>query len=208
MADTVNILGGDETAYNADEVIQVVNRTVMINKNGGADIAVSQDNISQIIMFRMKRYFNNIDFSSKTITIKFINAIQKTGSSPAVNMEAGSDYIAFGWLLDKRVAEREGDVAFAIEVTSITEKGDDIFCWQTKPALLKIEKGLFNDNSFLSESIWATLISEQIKQLKETKIDGLVVEDGYIQLSVNGEPVGDKITIVNVDGNLEWQVLE
>ena len=200
---------GDTSGYGSEDIVQIVNRTIMMPKSEdiNTDIVVSQDNISRLIMFRMKRYFDDVDFADKTITIKFINAIQKAGSTPAVNVEVGKEYITFGWLLDNRVAEREGDVGFAIEVTSLTEEGDNIFCWQTKPAILKIEKGLFPDNSFFSESIWATLISEQIKQLNATKIDGLIVEDGYIQLSVNGEPVGDKISIVNIDGNLEWQIL-
>ena len=134
------------------------------------DIAVSKDTQSQLITFKINRYFKGVDLSEKTISIPFINALGSGDRAAAVNVSADASSISFGWLLDGKVTFSSGVVQFAIEFLGFDEKGS-FYVWKTKPASFYVEDGLYVDNYIaLPEPSWLQKwLVESDQVLKETK---------------------------------------
>jgi hypothetical protein len=104
------------------------------------DFVVCGDSQSQIISFKLDRYYNNIDHSLKKFAIKYSNPKNETDRADIVNKIVTDDTITFGWLIDNKVTCKEGYVKFAIEVLGY-ENGK-FYCWSTRPAQFEVEQGL------------------------------------------------------------------
>lgn len=126
----------------SNEPIYISNRRILMPVI--EDIVVSGDTRSQIVSFTMPRFFENVDLSSKVISIKFINAKNQGDRSSVVNVVTTDDTISFGWLIDGKVTVKEGYVNFAVEFLGYDEN-NKFYCWSTTPAQLQVSKGLIVD---------------------------------------------------------------
>jgi len=200
---TITELSTDYPVYDmADEhpVIPVNNRT--IQPPTGYDIVVSQDNVSQLVTFEINRYFDGVDLSEKTCNIKYRNANGMTGRAMAVNVVVEETKIFLGWLLDNNVAAKAGVTLFSIEFIGYNEHGQ-FYVWQTKPAQLRVEEGLFVDDDVVVEA-YPTVIQNILIRLKALEVGmGVVPGDSPFQIyeSVSEfPPVGNIDTLYIVKG--------
>lgn len=165
-----------------DTPITITNRT--IEAGIMQDIAVSLDTMSQIITFRMPRFFDGIDRASKLITIKFLNAAGQGDHSSAVNKKVMETTIEFGWILNGKVTIKDGNVLFAIEILGYTDDTfTDFYVWQTKPAGFKIEKGIFVDGNIESpDPSWIQSLYFEIAK----RANSLKYENSQLSLLADG----------------------
>lgn len=129
-------------ANDTNEPIYISNRKILMPLL--EDVVVAGDTRSQIISFKLPRYFDNVDLSSKLILVKFINANNQGDMSFVVNVVTTDIDISFGWLIDGNVTAKEGYVDFAIEFIGYDEK-NKFYCWSTTTAKLQVSKGLVVD---------------------------------------------------------------
>ncbi len=187
-----------------DRPYNIVNRT--INVEFTEDIVVSLDNNSQIVSFTMNKNFDGVDLSTKAIGIKYINAAGHSGRTMAVNIVVEGETLKFGWLIDSRVTELDGPVAFAIEFIGYVhqESGEPLFYyWQTKASSIEVSKGLMIEEDHIEEepSFYRSWLIQASNNLKSMMIT-LRVENGILQWKhLNDEGWSDLINLSNLTHN-------
>ena len=124
-----------------------------------SQINITQETNSQYIPFRMPRYYDGIDLSQMTIFIRYNRASDTSNKGythKVVNVRRNSQYICFGWLVDKAITSQVGDVRFQIEATGkVNETSSNgqtttsiDYKWMTKPVgRINIMQGLIGDDS-------------------------------------------------------------
>lgn len=108
-------------------IVPIVNRTV--NENYLKDIAVCNDNNSQYLTFQMRRYFDNVDLSTKIISVKYLNAMYEEGETIAINLQTTNKTMTFDWLLDDLVSKYAGRIYFQVYISDASG-----YVWQTHVA--------------------------------------------------------------------------
>lgn len=116
-------------------IIPITNRNICTDYF--EDTVVCNDNLSRILTFQMKRYYDGIDLSSKTIKVKYLNAQLEDGESVMTNIQATNKILRFDWTLDDNFAKYPGRVYFQIEISDTNK-----FLWQTKVSSLCVERKL------------------------------------------------------------------
>lgn len=157
--------------------ILISNRNIMIDDL--TNIVVSKDTNSQILSFTIPRFFDGVDLSKKLISIKFLNSSKKGDRSAAVNIETTEDTLTFGWLIEMSATIVSGKLSFAIEFLEIDSNDNLIYCWQTLPASLNIEKGLDVDSFVdpMNPSYIQSYINQFNSILNEVKEAALPVDE-------------------------------
>lgn len=188
-----------------DKVIQIDNRTILTGLL--KDVVVAQDNVSQIVSFKINRYFDGTDLATKLISIKYINAAGRSDRTHAVNVKVLQLEIEFGWLIDSKFTEIDGIGFIAIEFLGYDEKGD-FYVWQTKPIEFPIEQGLFIDDSIPEpEPSWIQSLNLSIVKLQTGKADLINGKVPSYQLPSGGgidlTAIEDRIT--NLESNIEFK---
>lgn len=175
--------------------IYIYNRTITMG--GIRDLVVNRDHLSQIISFRMTRFFDGVDLSQKLITIKFINADGKGDRTSAVNKVIMGDVLEFGWILDSKLTFKPGEAQFAIEVLGFNAN-DQFYSWNTRPAQIFVEYGL-NVDEIIPEPgpSWMQSIYGEISR----RADNLVYENDQLQLTASGTKIGSPIAITSSGGD-------
>lgn len=123
------------TMKDEHEIILIGEKDININN---IHQVIEGDNKSQLITFKINRFYNNIDLSDKIITIKYINCEKENYRDRAINVIVDDEYITFSWLITYKVVKKYGQILFAIEI--IDEKID--FIWQTRVNILEVDPGL------------------------------------------------------------------
>lgn len=157
--------------------ILISNRKIMIDDL--TNIVVSKDTNSQILSFTIPRFFDGVDLSKKLISIKFLNSSKKGDRSAAVNIETTEDTLTFGWLIEMSATIVPGKLNFAIEFLEIDVNDNLIYCWQTLPATINIEKGLDVDSFVdpMNPSYIQSYINQFNSILNEVKDAALPVDE-------------------------------
>lgn len=143
-----NILNSDSfntnyDIYNSmvddDEEIVITGRDVAI-KNIGT--IVKGDSNSQILTFRINRYYEGVDLSSKNINFIYSLLGQKTtNSETAVNVKVEDNSIVFCWLLSSNVTVSDGTIKALIQFSGKDEL-DKTYILKTKTFQFKIENSI------------------------------------------------------------------
>lgn len=97
-----------------------------------SQISVTQEENSQYIPFRIKRYWDGIDFMDMTIQIMYQNKNKERDAATPINVKYNSEYIIFGWLVGANVTALAGNVDFEISVQGSNELGGN-YRWFSKP---------------------------------------------------------------------------
>jgi len=162
-------------------------------------IVVARDNVSQLLTFEINRYYDGVDLFNKACSIKYKNAIEKTGKAIAVNVSFTDDKLTIGWLLDKNVAIRAGVVTFLLEFIGYNEH-DQLYRWQTVPSQFEVEEGLFVDDVVIEE-LYPTIIEDLQIQIRH--LQSLIGEAGTGVPT--GGVAGQVLTKVGDDDfDIEW----
>lgn len=123
----------------SDLPYKVNGRTIEFDEN--KVIAVLNDNLSQVMSFRIKRMENGIDRSKMIFGFQFENANGDSDISSYVNVMFTGTEIILGWILDSKVTHYAGSVKFSILIHGRLENGD-IYNWGTKPCEFIVENTL------------------------------------------------------------------
>lgn len=104
---------------------------------------------SQYIPFRIDRYQDGIDLAEMQWTIIW-NSETDGDSCLAVNSYMNSDYIVFAWLIDGKVTNKPGEVAFQIQGTGLNEK-EESYVYLTKIKAITITESLDSQRFILEQ---------------------------------------------------------
>ena len=140
------------------------------------NIAVEGDHLSETIFFRIPRYFDGDDLSSRNCKIRYVNAGSEYGESEICDMEIFDDFIKFGWSIENRVTRYRGVINFTVQFETI-ENGIE-YQWQTTPAQLNVLAGL-NIQEIITDKddVLFRTLNKQIQELQK------VVEQLEIKIS-------------------------
>ena len=104
---------------------------------------------SQYIPFKIDRYQDGIDLAEMQWTIIW-NTENDGDSCLAVNSYMNSDYVVFAWLIDGKVTNEPGEVAFQIQGTGLNEK-EESYVYLTKIKAITITKSLDSQRFILEQ---------------------------------------------------------
>ena len=148
--------------------IKITNRDIIIPKD--FRFVCKGDNESEIVTFVMDRYYEGIDLSTKTVTIKYINANGEGDRVIACNVSYDVDFIYFGWLVTNTATVESGKIKFSIELLDYDVATDIFFAWNTHPAELTVEEGLIVDKDIMANN--ASFIQQASVALNNIAIYG------------------------------------
>lgn len=109
------LLPGEEPIYNVNLNTRVIDTPDFLS--------VSADHLSETIYFKVDRYFDNVDLTTMTCVIRYINADGEGGIYPVpyydVTTLGKENKIIFPWVLDGKVAKKSGKVQYSIRFYKI-----------------------------------------------------------------------------------------
>lgn len=156
-------------------------------------VNIVQENNSQYIPFKVKRYWDGIDLMNEGLNLTVYYVVPADGVSEAaagqqtvVNCKYTKDTVTFGWLLDSKVTSRVGDVKFQIFATGTRStnnegqynNGPEAYTWSTMPnGRLTIYDSLSTnyedaqpDNFDSWYSNFANQMTQQVNQANASKV--------------------------------------
>lgn len=145
---TVNPTSATYNMIDGDPSIKITDRDILVPDD--FRFVCKGDNESEIVTFVMDRYYEGIDLSTKTVTIKYINANGEGDRVLACNVSYDSDFIYFGWLVTNTATVESGKIKFSIELIDYDATTDIFFAWNTHPAELTVEEGLIVDKGIMA----------------------------------------------------------
>ena len=153
----------------ADLPFKVDDRTIVFNPD--KVIAVENDNLSQALTFRLKRFVDGIDRANATFAFAFRNPQGKSGLMQACNIMHTEDEVFISWALENLVTQISGKVDFFIIALNTLADGKR-YCWNTKPTSFIVETTLKieNDLEIPSEKWYETLMLEVDNAVKQASI--------------------------------------
>lgn len=156
---------GDEYVYpygltDEHEPIDIVDRTIQMTKN--KNTLVAEDNVSQCLTFRLPKFYDGIDLSTKRFFFDYLDNDKQFLSLPiyCVNdyaikegetLPENIDYLALEIAIPYEITSLKSPVSFAISAIDmdILSGGDENgleplrqYVWQTQPATLTIAENL------------------------------------------------------------------
>ena len=129
-------------------------KIVAENSDKFDNVILTRDNESEEITWRLPRYYDGIDLTSKHISIYYIRPIKKDDSQSGETNPQGilenlsvtkcdTDYIWATWIVTDLVTKTEGTLTYAI-----VAEGDglkDEYFWQSYPSTFIIEAGIYGN---------------------------------------------------------------
>lgn len=122
---TYTILPLDEEVFTIDANSRAITVPPSFAQNG---ISVQGDEISEIVYFKIDRFYDATDLATKKIYIQWTAPNGKKGvSAPwVIDIESEPNFIIFGWPLSSAITEAAGTVQFAVRFYSIDEESEKI----------------------------------------------------------------------------------
>ena len=181
-------------------------------------VNIVQENNSQYIPFKIKRYWDGIDLMNEGLNLTVYYVIPSVGDSePAagqqmvVNCKYSDTTVTFGWLLDSKVTSRVGDVRFQILATGNRDKnnegyynnGPSSYTWSTMPnGRLTIYDSLSTDYKDAQpedfDTWYSNFANQMTKQVSEANASRIAAESAVDTINSKIETldkeVDDKIT--------------
>ena len=103
----------DEDVFEIDANTRTITVPPAFAKNG---ISVQGDEISEVVYFKINRFFDATDLFNQDIMIEWIAPSNLKGYSvPTVKvLDETTNYVIFGWALAGAITEKPGDVTFSV----------------------------------------------------------------------------------------------
>lgn len=83
------------------------------------------ENNSQMLLFRIDRYYDNVDLKDKNIIFLYRDALGTVRTEYAVNIQNTDEYIYFNWLITIGCTHTVGKITASIEVSGVDETGEN-----------------------------------------------------------------------------------
>lgn len=132
-------------------------------------VAVQGDHYSEILTFRIDRYFDGVDLSQKTCIVQFLNAGGKAGTYQVQKMDTKTEpgKIIFQWAVDNVATQFSGELRFIIRFYSTNGKGLYDFTFNTVPRIVLVHEGL--DVTDEAEKLYPTILMEWMEIVVKCK---------------------------------------
>lgn len=132
-------------------------------------VAVQGDHYSEILTFRIDRYFDGVDLSQKTCIVQFLNAGGKAGTYQVQKMDTTTEpgKIIFQWAVDNVATQFSGELQFIIRFYSTNGKGLYDFTFNTVPRIVLVHEGL--DVTDEAEKLYPTILMEWMEIVVKCK---------------------------------------
>lgn len=117
---TYTVLPLDEDVFEINANTREITVPESFAKNG---ISVQGDEVSEIVYFKINRYFDSIDLNTRDIYIQWTNANGQDGVSVpnVIDIESEPNYIIFGWPLSSAITNVAGTISFSVRFYSIDD---------------------------------------------------------------------------------------
>lgn len=159
------------------------------------NIGVAGDNNAETVKIRVPRYFDGNDFSLRTCTISYNNALNERGIYKIREIQVEEDSILLNWYISKFVTRKTGKIHFVVEFKKEVDERGLSYSWSTLPAELNVMTGL-DDNIVIDEkdlSLYQSLFSHI--QATDRRLADLMQQIGDISLlSYNLELLSSQMT--------------
>lgn len=132
-------------------------------------VGVQGDHYSEILTFRIDRYFDGVDLSTKTCIVQFLNAGGKAGTYQIQRMDTETEpgKIIFQWAVDNVATQFSGDLRFIVRFYSTNGKGLYDFTFNTVPKIVNVHEGL--DVTDEAEKLYPTILMEWMEIVVKCK---------------------------------------
>lgn len=125
----------DLTGYG--HTYRVTERTIEFNPDNKI-VAIVRDNMSCLLQFRLKRFYDGVDRKDMTFCFPYVNANDDGDIACGCNISYTDSEIFVGWALDSKVTSMPGNVTFKIGVLGYLENGD-LYVWYTDDAAFYVK---------------------------------------------------------------------
>lgn len=99
-----------------------------------------------------------------TLLVHYVTARNYESNSTPINVSYNSQYIKFGWLVDKNATAHAGDLKFEIQAIGANSKGDE-YIWKTKPnGVLNVLQSLSGNGVIEPDDSWITAFLTQVTE--------------------------------------------
>lgn len=112
-------------------------------------LSIKTDHKSEVVYFKVARWYDNIDLTTTCCIIQYINAAGQGRVYPVPYYDVDTcsgeekEMILFPWVVDQEVTKAAGNVKFSIRFFRLDNTGKYLlYNLNTLPASVKIEKGL------------------------------------------------------------------
>lgn len=118
-------------------------------------LSVETDHKAEAIYFKMPRFFDGVDLTTKTTIIQYENAAGEghvylvpfydVETADRLDINEGDDIhqtILFPWLIDRNVAKKAGVVRYNLRIYELASESDLLYSLNTLPAESKILHGI------------------------------------------------------------------
>lgn len=109
------------------------------------------DNNAEVVKIRIPRYFDGCDFSTRTCTISYNNALKERGVYKVMEMDVDENSLLLSWYISNQLTKKSGKVYFVVEFKKDIDERGMQYSWSTLPAELNVLAGL-DDNITINES--------------------------------------------------------
>ena len=187
-------LENEEETFNIDANTREIKVPEHFKKNG---ISVEGDEISEIVYFKINRYFDAQDLKDPDMQILIQwktsatddlgNAVEGISKAYCVDVETSPNYIIFGWPISSAITAEAGDVSFAVRFYKYNENSTKLdYSLSTLTQKVNIKPSLNLDIAGkISNPIESKLILDDSEQLIIGRLRDSDVNDASIQA---GEP--------------------
>lgn len=122
---TYTILPLDEDVFTIDANTRQITVPASFAQNG---ISIQGDEISEIVYFKINRFYDAIDLATKNIYIQWTAPSGEKGVSVpwVIDIESEPNFIIFGWPLSSAITAQAGNVTFAVRFYSLDENTEQV----------------------------------------------------------------------------------
>lgn len=203
---TYTVLPLDEEPFEIDANTRQITVPEAFKTNG---ISVQGDEISEIVYFRIDRFYDATDLGLKKIYIEWTAPNGDKGVSVpcVVDLDSEPNFIIFGWPLSSAITKMPGQVTFAVRFYTIDETSQKIdYSFATLTQTVQVKESLSYDLTNLkSNGIAVDNALNLIKgRFENTTPSGstTTAKDPIFSMNMDSDPhkVGNIFTEENVEG--------
>ena len=210
----------DEDVFDINANTRIISVPTSFVRNG---IAVKGDELSEVLYFRIDRFFDAMDLDTANIYIQWTRPDGQSGVSKpwVIDIESEPNKIIFGWAISSSIAKMTGTLRFAVRFYKWADDQHETlnYSWATQAQTVSIKDTLdfaLNEENFLKELTTDSAIvnritgskthitdnedaaaPEYVFNLRDNLVNDLPVgkqEDGFVYIDLVADPVTGKET--------------
>ena len=160
------------------------------------------DNNAEVVKIRIPRYFDGCDFSARTCTISYNNALKERSVYTVREIDVDENSLLLSWYISNQLTKKSGKVYFVVEFKKDVDERGMSYSWSTLPAELNVLPWLDDDivinesdislYQSLLQSIQSTdrRVAELMRQIgqinsSDEKIESLLSQMNNLKFDIN-----------------------